>query len=167
MSTVNHDLLDELEADEQERLTKELEGASEKEKRRFKFLDREPIFGRTKGGVDPETGWRYEFWDVGMVRNAKPENRHQEKVFIDPVPHIVKPQHVPLRGWYKSKYEPPRVRPKPCFTDALLTQPYGGTCQVGCPFCYLNGGTRGYRGAGVTVVDPTYPEQITKQLKRM
>lgn len=116
-------------------------------------------------GVDEQTGWRYEMWDIGMVRNAT--EKKMTKVFLDPIPHIVLDQHVPLRGWYQSKAEPPGVRPRPCFTDALLTQPYGGFCSVGCAFCYINAGVRGYRGQGVTVVDPTYPDKTAKQLARM
>lgn len=119
-------------------------------------------------GIDPDTGWRYEFWDIGMTRNARAESKKMMKVFLDPIPHVVLPsQHVPLRGWYKSKFEPSNIRPRPCFTDALLTQPYGGFCAVGCCFCYINNGSRGYRGQGVTVVDPTYPEKIAKQLTTM
>jgi DNA repair photolyase len=72
-----------------------------------------------------------------------------------------------LRGWYKSKHEPPGVRPRPCYTEALLTQPYGGACPVRCAFCYVNNGIRGYRGQGITVVDPKYPLKVAEQLERM
>lgn len=86
--------------------------------------------------IDEETGWRYQMWNVGMTRNAKAENRKIEKVFLDPIRHVSKEQNIPLRGWYQSKFnESPLARPRPCMTDALLTQPYGGTCNVGCSFC--------------------------------
>lgn len=117
--------------------------------------------------VDPETGWRVETWDIGMNRNEKDERKRKMRVFIDPIPHVVLDQTVPLRGWYKNKFEPPNVRPRPCFTDAILTQPYGGYCAVGCAFCYINSGVRGYRGQGVTVVDPSYPDKVAAQLTKM
>lgn len=122
---------------------------------------------REPGGVDEATGWRYEWWDIGMTRNATADNRRKLKVFLDPAPHVVLDQNVPLRGWYKSKYEPPGVRARPCYTEALLTQPYGGSCPVRCIFCYVNNGLRGYRGQGVTVVDPNYPNKIAKQVAKM
>lgn len=118
-------------------------------------------------GVDPKTGWRYEMRSIGMTRNASAEHRRTLKVFLDPAPHVVLDQNVPLRGWYKSKFVPVGERPRPCYTEALLTQPYGGACPVRCAFCYVNNGLRGYRGQGMTVVDPTYPQKIHKQLSRM
>lgn len=33
--------------------------------------------------------------------------------------------------------------------------------------CYINNGVRGYRGAGLVVVDPDYPAKIRKQLSKM
>ena len=116
-------------------------------------------------GVDPETGWRYEYWDIGMTRNST--RKKMTKVFLEPIPHIVLSQDVPLRGWYESKFEPKNVRPRPCFTESILTSPYGGFCSVGCAFCYINNGVRGYRGQGVTVVDPSYPDKIKRQLTGM
>jgi DNA repair photolyase len=134
----------------------------------YEFHMRREKKERTReGGVDPETGWRYEFWNIGMTRNAKAENRKEMKVFLDPVPHVVLDQNVPLRGWYKPKHEAPGKRPRPCYTEAILTQPYGGFCHVGCGFCYINNGVRGYRGQGVSTVDPNYPKKVRRQLKRM
>lgn len=114
-----------------------------------------------------DKGRRFQVWNIGMTRNAKPENRFAEIVYLDPIPHIIKDQNVPLRGWYKSLHEPKGTRARPCYTDAILTQPYGGTCPVQCGFCYINNGTRGYRGAGLVVVDPTYADKVRKQMKRM
>lgn len=126
----------------------------------------EPADKTTDIQVD-DKGRRFQVWNVGMVRNAKPENRNAEIVYLDPIPHVIKDQNVPLRGWYKSLHEAKGTRERPCFTDAILTQPYGGTCPVGCGFCYINNGTRGYRGAGLVVVDPTYSDKVRKQMKRM
>ncbi len=120
------------------------------------------------GGVDETTGWRYEYWDIATVRNAPAHLKKMRKVFLDPMPHIVMDQNIPLRGWYQSKHnESALARPRPCMTEAILTQPYGGFCSVGCAFCYINNGVRGYRGQGVTVVDPNYPEKSRKQLRKM
>ena len=122
---------------------------------------------REPGGVDEETGWRYEYWHIAMTRNARAENRRRLRVYLDPAPHVVLDQNVPLRGWYKAKVERPGARPRPCYTEALLTQPYGGSCPVRCVFCYVNNGLRGYRGQGVTTVDPDYPLKVLRQIKRM
>lgn len=129
-----------------------------------KFLESEDHY-KHPGGV--ENGIPYEWWDIGMVRNAKEGNRKRLKVYMKPSPHVILDQKVPVRGWYKCKYEPPRVRPRPCYTEALLTQPYGGSCPVKCQFCYVNNGVRGYRGQGVTTIDPRYPEKIGAQLDKM
>ena len=117
--------------------------------------------------VDDLLGWRYTYRNLGMTRNAKPENMKRYKVFLDPIPHVINSSFVPLRGWYKNKVEDGRTRARPCDTEALLTQPYGGTCSVGCRFCYVNSGVRGFRGSGVTTVDPEYPEKVVKQLGKM
>ncbi len=128
-------------------------------------MKNEPHMNKTDIEIDPETGWRFTFRDIGMTRNAK--NTKEHKVFLDPLPHIVLPQNIPLRGWYKGKYEKPNVRPRPCDTDSILSQPYGGFCSVGCSFCYINNGNRGYRGQGITTVDPDYGEKCKKQLDGM
>ena len=120
---------------------------------------------RHPGGED-EHG-RFELWDIGMVRNAPEHLRKRMKVYTSPAPHVILDQNIPLRGWYKSKRERPTVRPRPCYTEAFLTQPYGGACPGRCVFCYVNNGLRGYRGQGVTVVDPGYPDKIRKQLSRL
>ncbi len=108
---------------------------------------------------------RFEFRDIGTVVGAKRTKRM--KVYLDPTPHVILDQNVPLRGWYKDKHVKPGIRPRTCHTEALLTQPYGGTCPVGCLYCYVNHGRRGYRSQGITVVDPHYPEKIARQLSKM
>jgi DNA repair photolyase len=132
-----------------------------------KFLSMEEVRSTGETGVDRINGidLPYEHRIIGMVRNAK--NGKKMKVYLKPAPHVILDQDVPLRGWYKGKYEPPKVRPRPCFTEALLTQPYGGACPVRCHFCYVNNGIRGYRGQGVSTVDPEYPAKIGRQLDKM
>lgn len=127
----------------------------------------EPHYNKTPIQIDEKTGWRYTFRDIGMTRNAKEEHTKEHKVFLDPLPHVVLDQDIPLRGWYKAKHEPDAVRPRPCYTEAILTQPYGGFCSVGCGFCYINNGTRGYRGQGITTVDANYGEKVAKQIAGM
>jgi DNA repair photolyase len=144
-------------------LLDELEAAENKKYDRF--MKTEP-HERSELFHDDE-GRRYQFWDIGMVRNAKAEDKKQLKVFLDPIPHVLLDQNVPLRGWYKSLVEATGIRNRPCYTEAVLTQPYGGTCPVRCSFCYINHGTRGYRAQGITTVDLKYPEKVAKQLKRM
>lgn len=104
---------------------------------------------------------------VGMVRNAKDEDKKQVQVYLQPFPHIRITKAKALQGWYKSLHEPAGVRPRPCFTEAVLTEPYGGYCAVGCAFCYINSGVRGYRGTGLISVPLNYGEQIKKQLEKV
>lgn len=131
------------------------------------FLRNEPTLNLERPKVDPETGLRFTYRNIGVTRNAKPEDQKRMRVILDPVPHVILDQHIPLRGWYKAKHEPATVRPRPCYTEALLTQPYGGFCPVGCGYCYINNGIRGYRSQGITVVDPSYPAKVAKQLDKM
>lgn len=132
---------------------------------RYKYFHRpEPRKVEGPVHVDEDTGMRYQTWDIGMVRNAV--NRKEVKVFLDPIPHIIIDDAKPLQGWYKAKHEPAGVRPRPCMTDSILTEPYGGTCSVACPFCYINAGMRGYRAQGLTTVPKNYGDQVSKQLTR-
>lgn len=104
---------------------------------------------------------------VGMTRNAKPENKKRVLAYLEPYPHTRIDKAKDLQGWYKALHEPAGVRPRPCFTEAVLTEPYGGWCAVGCSFCYVNSGFRGYRGTGLITVPINYGEQIGKQLKKL
>lgn len=105
---------------------------------------------------------------VGMVRNASDENKKAVLAYLEPFPHIRIDSAKPLQGWYQGKVnESKQSRPRPCFTEAILTEPYGGYCAVGCQFCYINSGMRGYRGTGLISVPLNYGEQIAKQLKGM
>lgn len=137
------------------------------EKKYEQFCGYEKPIKTGESGVDSQYG-RWEIWMIGMTRNAAMENRRPMKVYLKPTPFVILPdQNVPLRGWYKCKYEPKGVRSRPCFTEALLTQPYGGRCPLNCLMCYINNGVRGYRGAGLSTVDPYYPLKIEKQLADM
>jgi DNA repair photolyase len=104
---------------------------------------------------------------IGMTRNAAEENKKRVKVYLLPFPHTRIDNAKPLQGWYKSLHEPVGVRNRPCFTEAVLTEPYGGFCAVGCAFCYVNSGFRGYRGTGLITVPLNYGDQIAKQLRTM
>ena len=107
---------------------------------------------------------RFRYAKIGMVRNASEQSRKRVKVYIDPYPHVRIEKAKDLQGWYKGKNEPNQVRPRPCYTEALLTEPYGGYCPVGCIHCYINSGMRGYRGTGLVTVPIHYGAQIAKQL---
>lgn len=72
---------------------------------------------------------------VGMVRNAKEEDKKEVTVYLKPFPHIRITRAKELQGWYQSLYNVSKAsRPRPCFTEAILTEPYGGYCAVGCAF---------------------------------
>jgi DNA repair photolyase len=104
---------------------------------------------------------------IGMTRNAKDENKKNVVAYLSPYPHTRIDNAKPLQGWYKGLHEPKGTRPRPCFTEAVLTEPYGGWCAVGCVFCYVNSGFRGYRGSGLITVPLNYGDQIAKQLRSM
>lgn len=105
---------------------------------------------------------------IGMVRNSKEENLKDVVVYLDPHPHIRTDSAKDLQGWYSPKtITHPGMRPRPCFTDAVLTQPYGGYCPVGCGFCYINAGSRGYRGSGLMSVPLNYGAHVRRQLASM
>lgn len=104
---------------------------------------------------------------IGMTRNAAEENKKEVIAYLKPYPHTRIDTAKPLQGWYKSLHEPEGVRARPCFTEAILTEPYGGWCAVGCAFCYVNSGFRGYRGTGLITVPLNYEDQIRKQLSKM
>lgn len=104
---------------------------------------------------------------VAMIRGAT--ELHETTVYLDPTPHIRQAKGKDLQGWYSGKGDGANagMRERPCETDAILTQPYGGYCTVGCQFCYINSGTRGYRGSGLITVPLGYGEHVAKQLRSM
>lgn len=103
------------------------------------FMRPEPKDVRSDLLIEEGTGLRYRLMAVGMTRNASDDNRPTRKVYLDPIPHIRLENAKPLQGWYKSKIEKAGVRERPCFTDAMLTEPYGGYCAVGCAFSLVAG----------------------------
>ena len=66
------------------------------------FMKNEPHLNLTPIEVDPDSGFRFTYRNIGMVRNAPDYEKTREKVFLDPIPHVVKEQNIPLRGWYKG-----------------------------------------------------------------
>jgi len=134
------------------------------------FMSKEPReeLGPIREIDDPYLG-RTKVRDVriGMTRNAKEENRKEVVAYLSPYPHTRIDNAKPLQGWYKGLHEPEGTRARPCFTEAVLTEPYGGWCAVGCAFCYVNSGFRGYRGSGLITVPLSYGEQIRAQLNKM
>lgn len=123
---------------------------------------------------DPLTGMRAKFRmaKIGMVRNAAEENMKEVKVYLGfndkiYIPHIRIPNAKPLQGWYQDKHNDKKgSRPRPCFSEAILTEPYGGYCTVGCAFCYVNSGFRGYRGTGLVSVPLNYGDQVQQMLSK-
>lgn len=112
---------------------------------------------------------RQRWAKIGMIRGMAPENMTERTVYLDPFPHIRQDKAKDLQGWYSSKNDGllNGQRDRPCETDAILTQPYGGFCPVGCTFCYVNSGTRGYRGSGLISVPIGFGAHVKKQLASM
>lgn len=150
-------------------------GADEPAKQAYAYFMRpEPKedLGEITTEFDELTGREMRFREgrIGMVRNAKDEDKKGVRIYLDPLPHIRIKDAKDLQGWYQNsdRAEPEqRNRPRPCFTDAMLTEPYGGYCTVGCAFCYVNSGFRGYRGSGLISVPIHYGEQVAKQLSKL
>jgi DNA repair photolyase len=136
------------------------------------FMSTDPAMREFLGPI--ETKWdeltgremRQREGKVSMLRGS--DKMISKTIFLDPMPHIRVDVAKSLQGWYQSLHnESPKSRPRPCYTDAMLTEPYGGTCHVGCSFCYINSGFRGYRGAGLSTVPVNYGDQVRAQLKKM
>lgn len=141
------------------------DNTSEETKEAYNYFMRpEPRDIRSDLMVEEATGLRYRKMAIGMVRNAK--EKKEVTVYLDPLPHIRIKDAKPLQGWYKGKEEAGAVRPRPCFTEAMLTEPYGGFCAVGCAFCYVNSGFRGYRGTGLISVPMEYGRQVREMLAK-
>lgn len=119
----------------------------------------DPIFGREV---------RQREAKIGLVRGAKEENMRDVTVFLEPFPHTRTDHARPLQSWYQPKHNDKKgSRVRPCETDAILTQPYTGTCPIMCPFCYVNASSRGYRATGLTVVPLDYGEFVRSELSKM
>jgi DNA repair photolyase len=133
------------------------------------------FLGDIQEEYDPLTGRiaKFRIAKVGMVRNAPKDMMREVKVYLgfdgrSSLPHIRLEKAKDLQGWYQPKHNDKQgSRPRPCFTDAVLTEPYGGYCTVGCAFCYINSGFRGYRGSGLISVPIHYGKQVEQMLGRM
>jgi DNA repair photolyase len=152
-----------------------LDGADEELKKSYQYFmrvdpDQRDFLGPIVKIDDPVTGrqMRTRVGKVGMVRGAKPENMKDVTIYMDPLPHVRIEKGKDLQGWYQGKQlSAPGSRERPCMTDAILTEPYGGFCTVGCSFCYINSGFRGYRGSGLITVPIGYGAHVRKQLASM
>jgi hypothetical protein len=131
-----------------------------------------PLLGEIQTEFDELTGreLRWRMVGVSMMRGGE---KKPLKVYLDPMPHIRIETAKDLQGWYQSRHWPDETganlakRPRPCYTDAMLTEPYGGYCAVGCAFCYINSGFKGYRGSGLISVPIGYGKQVAKQLSKL
>ncbi len=132
------------------------------------------IAGPIEVKFDPVTGreMRQRQGRVAVIRNAKDENMRDMTIYLDPVPHIRGVNPKAPQGWYSSKGDGSkpggRERDRPCFTDAILLEPYGGFCSVGCTsFCYVLNSPYGYRHTGLVTVPLDYGGFIRKTLRTM
>jgi DNA repair photolyase len=156
-------------------LNEGMTGADEQTRSTYQYYmrvdpDMRDFLGPIERIDDPVTGREMRCRDgrVATLRNQKPENMTDTRVYLDPLPHIRIKHAKDLQGWYQGReLSAPGSRVRPCYTDAVLTEPYGGWCTVGCTFCYINSGTRGYRGSGLITVPLDYGAHVTKQLASM
>lgn len=153
-----------------------MNGVEEDLKETYKFFMRpdpkqRQLVGPIQTEFDELTQRKMRFRDarIGMVRNAKDEDLKTTRVYLDPIPHVRIKDAKQLQGWYQAKRTPENAthRPRPCYTDAMLTEPYGGFCSVGCSFCYINSGLRGYRGTGLATVPIHYGAQVTDMIAKL
>lgn len=150
-----------------------LDGADEKAKETYQYFmrvdpDMRDMLGPVEHVEDERTGrtMRRREAKVSLLRGST--NFRDVTVFLDPLPHIRIDNAKDLQGWYQGKHnDKPGSRVRPCMTDAILTEPYGGYCTVGCTFCYINSGHRGYRGSGLITVPLDYGAHVRKQLRSM
>jgi DNA repair photolyase len=127
-------------------------------------LEKTIVFWNMGSSLEVQDKRRSVVKELAMIQNGKGT---PYEVILNPIPHVIHEMDIKLRGWYKNKVEPSNIRPRPCYTEHLLTTPYLGYCQGNCAFCYVNNGVRGWRSTGVMVVNPNYPEQIKQQLSKL
>lgn len=152
-----------------------LDGADDELRKSYQYFmrvdpDQRDFLGPIERVEDAITGrlMRRRQGRVGMVRGAKPENMRDVWIWMDPLPHVRIEKGKDLQGWYQGKQlSAPGSRERPCMTDAILTEPYGGFCTVGCSFCYINSGFRGYRGSGLITVPIGYGDHVKRQIASM
>lgn len=135
--------------------------------------DMREFLGPIEHEDDPLTGRvaKFRHAKVAMMRGADAEKEVKVYIGFDGVsyaPHIRLEKGKDLQGWYQGKGPSGGAsRERPCMTDAILTEPYGGFCTVGCAFCYINSGVKGYRGSGLITVPHDYGGHVARQLDRM
>lgn len=127
------------------------EGALESNEAYQFFMRPDPnqrqFLGDIQEEEDPVTGRiaKFRMAKIGMTRNAQEDKMVETKVFLGfdgnlVHPHMRTEKAKPLQGWYQPKHnESAQSRPRPCFSEAMLTQPYGGYCPVGCKFSLPGG----------------------------
>lgn len=114
---------------------------------------------------------KFRMAKIAMMRGM--ERNREVKVFLGfdgkpCIPHIRLKKARDLHGWYQNKGAAGATsRERPCMTDAISTEPYGGYCTVGCVFCYINSGVKGYRGSGLVTVPENYGDHVRRQLATM
>lgn len=135
--------------------------------------DMREFLGPIEEEHDPLTGRvaKFRHAKVAMIRGADPSKEVKVYIGFDGrsyAPHIRLEKGKDLQGWYQGKgLVGGAGRERPCMTDAILTEPYGGFCTVGCAFCYVNSGVKGYRGSGLITVPTGYGDHVAKQLDTM
>jgi len=135
--------------------------------------DMREFLGPIEEHEDPLTGMvaKSRSARVAMMRGA--EKDKDVRVYIgfngkSYAPHLRLENGKPLQGWYQGKGPTGGTSPeRPCMSDAILTEPYGGFCTVGCAFCYINSGVKGYRGSGLITVPIDFGGHVAKSLDRM
>lgn len=124
--------------------------------------EHDPLTGRTA---------RFRHAKIAMMRGADADKEVKVYIGFDDkkyAPHIRLEKGKDLQGWYQGKGPTGGTsRERPCMTDAILTEPYGGFCTVGCAFCYINSGVKGYRGSGLITVPHDYGGLVERQLDSM
>lgn len=102
--------------------------------------DMRDILGPIETVDDPFLGrpMRTRQAKIAMMRGMKADR--PVTVYLDPTPHIRLDNAKPLLGWYGNAHpKSPRERVRPCYSEAVLTEPYGGMCPVNCQFSLLPG----------------------------
>lgn len=145
--------------------TKALEPTPESTEAQHIYPERQGYLRRPSpiGEGDDDRG-HYQIIPLSMLKGGETKDT---KVYTSPNKHIVNESNPGPRGWYKDKHSPDNVRPRPCYSEAMLTSPYSGFCEVGCKFCYVDHGTRGYRATGLPTANPDYPDDMRKQVAKL
>lgn len=143
------------------------------------YLMRDPSMRQFTGPKeeewDPLTGTTATFRHsrMALLRGQRPENMRPVKVYLAfdgqrCVPHYRIDNPKPPQGWYQSGDEVRKgSRVRPCEADAVLLQPYGGSCAINCYFCYVDNGIYGGRGSGLMNVPVNFGEYMSKQIDKM